>query len=191
MIRPPYSVACYGTSLTTGRLSTSWTNRLERNLQAVAGRPIRVYDVGAGSTNSQWGVENVFRVTQHKPTACLLEGFSINDSVVGGPTELSLSQARANKILIKDALLAANPAMRIFVLTMNGVTNASLRPNLEDYYQDDRDFAAAYGLTLLDVRAAWGTPNLTDTPDGLHPTQEAVDRVLLPAVTAALSPLVL
>jgi lysophospholipase L1-like esterase len=189
MIRPPYSVACYGTSLTTGRLSTSWANRLERNLQAVAGRPIRVYDVGAGSTTSQWGVDNVFRVTQHKPTACLLEGFSINDSVTANG--ISISQARANKVTIKNALLAANPAMRIFVLTMNGVPDATLRPDLEAYYQDDRDFAAAYGLTLLDVRAAWGTPNLTDTPDGLHPTQEAVDRVLLPAVTAALSPLVL
>jgi len=145
--------------------------------------------VGQGSTTSTWGLDNVFRVTQHRPDACLLEGFSINDAVT--VNSITIATARANKVAIKNALLAANPDMRIFVLTMNGVPDMSLRPDLEAYYQDDRGFAAAYGLTLLDIRAAWGTPNYTDTPDGLHPDQAAVDRVLLPAVTAATASLVI
>ena len=189
MIPKPYTVACYGTSLTTGRLSAAWPTRLERNLQAVAARPVRVFDVGQGGATSQWGIDNIFRATQNRPDACLLEGFSINDAITANA--ISIAQARVNKVAIKNAILAARPDTRIFVLTMNGVPDTSLRPNLEAYYQDDRDFATAYGFTLLDIRAAWGTPNYTDTPDGLHPDQAAVDRVLLPAVTAALSPLVL
>jgi len=189
VIRAPVTIAGFGTSLMTGRLSTSHLVRLQSNLRAVASRPVVVYDVGQGGMTSAWGRANIFRATQHRPNICLFEGFSINDAV----TSFSVSRAQSldNKAAILADLRACRADMKIFLLTMNGVPDPTLRPDLEAYYQDDRDFAAANGLTLLDVRAAWGTPTLTDMPDRLHPIQAAVDRVLLPITTAACTPFVI
>lgn len=187
MIERPVGIACFGTSLTTGRLSGSWPIKLQNKLNGVARRRVICYDVGQGSQTSAWGVANIDRPRNHRPDICLIE-FSINDAVTANG--ISIAQATTNLLTIVNALRAVNPAMLIYLMTMNGVPDLTLRPNLEAYYQNDRDFAAANGCGLIDIRTVWGTPNYTDTPDGLHPSEAAVDAKLLPTVFNVLAPIV-
>jgi lysophospholipase L1-like esterase len=186
VIERPVGIACFGTSLTTGRLSGSWPIKLQNKLNGVARRRVICYDVGQGSQTSAWGVANIDRPRNHRPDICLIE-FSINDAVTSNG--ISIAQASANLLTIVNALRAVNPAMLIYLMTMNGVPDLTLRPNLEAYYQNDRDFAAANGCGLIDIRTVWGTPNYTDTPDGLHPSEAAVDAKLLATVSPASGPL--
>lgn len=187
MIPRPLGIACFGTSLTTGRLSGSWPIKLQNKLNGVAKRRVIVYDVGQGSQTSAWGLANVDRPRNHRPDICLIE-FSINDAVT--TNGISIAQASANLLSIVNALRARNPAMLIYIMTMNSCPDLSLRPTLENYYQNDRDFAAANGCGLIDIRPVWGTPNYTDTPDGLHPSEAAVEAKLLPTVYNVLAPIV-
>lgn len=183
----PLGIACFGTSLTTGRLSGNWPTKLQSQLNGVANRKIIVYDVGKGSQTSDWGVQNLDRPCNHRPDFCLIE-FSINDSVTAN--NISIAKATENLTTIVTALRNSNPNMKIFMMTMNGVPDLTLRPNLEAYYQNDRNFAAANNLGLIDNRVAYGTPNYTDTPDGLHPSETAVDTKLLPNIFNSIAPLV-
>jgi hypothetical protein len=80
--------------------------------------------------------------------------------------------------------------MLIYLMTMNSCPDLSLRPDLENYYANDRAFAAANGCGLIDIRPVWGVPNYIDTPDGLHPSEAAVDAKLLPTVFNVLAPIV-
>lgn len=187
MIERPVGIACFGTSLTTGRLSGGWVQKLQDKLNGVSRRRVICYDVGQGSQTSAWGVANVDRPRNHRPDICLIE-FSINDAVT--TNGISIAQATANLTSIVNALRAVNPAMLIYNMTMNSCPDLTLRPNLENYYQNDRNFAAANGCGLIDIRPVWGTPNYTDTPDGLHPAEAAVDAKLLPTVFNVLAPIV-
>ena len=187
MILRPVGIACFGTSLTTGRLSGGWVQKLQDKLNGVSRRRVICYDVGQGSQTSVWGVANIDRPRNHRPDICLIE-FSINDSVTANG--ISISQATANLTSIVNTLRAVNPAVLIYLMTMNGIPDLALRPNLEAYYQNDRDFAAANGCGLIDIRPVWGAPNYTDTPDGLHPTEAAVTAKLLPTVFGVLAPIV-
>lgn|GEM_PF-3178400 len=187
MIPRPIGIACFGTSLTTGRLSGGWVQKLQNKLNGVSRRRVICYDVGQGSQTSSWGVANIDRPRNHRPDVCLIE-FSINDSVAANG--ISIAQATANLQSIVNALRAVNPNVLIYLMTMNGCPDLTLRPNLENYYENDRVFAAANGCGLIDIRPVWGTPNYTDTPDGLHPSEAAVDAKLLPTVFAALTPIV-
>jgi lysophospholipase L1-like esterase len=187
VILRPVGIACFGTSLTTGRLSGGWVQKLQDKLNGVSRRRVICYDVGQGSQTSAWGVANIDRPRNHRPDICLIE-FSINDSVTSNG--ISISQATANLTSIVNTLRAVNPDMLIYLMTMNGIPDLTLRPNLEAYYQNDRDFAAANGCGLIDIRPVWGPPNYTDTPDGLHPTEAAVTAKLLPTVFGVLAPIV-
>jgi len=187
VILRPVGIACFGTSLTTGRLSGGWVQKLQDKLNGVSRRRVICYDVGQGSQTSAWGVANIDRPRNHRPDICLIE-FSINDSVTANG--ISISQATANLTSIVNTLRAVNPNVLIYLMTMNGIPDLALRPNLEAYYQNDRNFAAANGCGLIDIRPVWGTPNYTDTPDGLHPTEAAVTAKLLPTVFGVLAPIV-
>jgi len=187
VILRPIGIACFGTSLTTGRLSGGWVQKLQNKLNGVSRRRVICYDVGQGSQTSAWGVANIDRPRNHRPDVCLIE-FSINDAVTANG--ISIAQATANLQSIVNALRAVNPNVLIYLMTMNGCPDLTLRPNLENYYENDRVFAAANGCGLIDIRPVWGTPNYTDTPDGLHPSEAAVDAKLLPTVFAVLAPIV-
>jgi lysophospholipase L1-like esterase len=187
VILRPVGIACFGTSLTTGRLSGGWPQKLQDKLNGVSRRRVICYDVGQGSQTSAWGVANIDRPRNHRPDICLIE-FSINDSVTSNG--ISISQATANLTSIVSALRAVNPNVLIYLMTMNGCPDLAARPDLEAYYQNDRNFAAANGCGLIDIRPVWGTPNYTDTPDGLHPTEAAVAAKLLPTVFGVLAPIV-
>lgn len=200
-ILPPFVLVTYGTSLTTGRLSTNWAERLKQQLLGVpeAIGPFILYNLGKGSQTSTWGVDNAYIGAAMHPTHILSETFAINDSVVvsGVPT-VTQTQNLANMASMRSTWTASNPTVDITWQSMNGVSTSgdSLRPNLADYYNNGMAQAAAWGDTAIDnyngaqsppgVATGWIKPlpvDLTDNNDGLHPIWTgAVETYLFPNV---------
>lgn len=200
-IKNPFVLVTYGTSLTTGRLSTRWPERLREVLQAVpeAVGPVVLYNLGRGSQTSDWGVANAYTIADIKPTHVLSEGFAINDCALsGGVPAVSQANHMANMQTMHDTIKAANAATDITWQTMNGVSVAGegLRPDLGAYYADELTKGAGMGDRTLDNYGGVGTsppgpvggwvkplPDaLTDNNDGLHPIQAATDQYLFPNV---------
>jgi hypothetical protein len=200
-LRKPFVLATYGTSLTTGRLSTFWSERLREQLNAVpeaVGR-VCVQNMGKGSQNSDWGLANAGFIADLNPSHILTEGFAINDSAVtGGIPQVSRAQHLTNMQGMHDLWKARNPEVQIIWQTMNGVSTAGagLRPDLADYYADEIAKAAAMGDFSLDnfsgppippgQPGGWIKPLpafLTNEGDGLHPIWAgAVEIYLFPNV---------
>lgn len=182
-IRKPLILAVLGTSLSAGRLSGNlWWQRLMANARCLpeAVGPVVLQNFGKGSQTSVYGVDTAPLIADYNPTHVLSEGFAINDSAFG----ISRPDHLANMLTIRNILKAKNPEVDITWQTMNGVSTAGepLRPFLPDYYQDEIDFAALHGDTMLDhynglpsppaIAGGWPKPlpeSLTDSNDGLHP----------------------
>lgn len=196
---PPYVIVVGGTSLSTGRLSGAWPAKLQRALNALCKRRVRVIDAGKGSQTSDWGVTQIPWWKLFKADAAIIE-FSINDSAsalfAGGTAGHT---ANMNNII--DSLRENNPGIDITIQTMSplGPNGASSRPSLASFYQLDRDIANAKATRLLDNNPAWLTyigqitgttpstqfafPNdntWTQSNDELHPMEGRVDELLLP-----------
>jgi hypothetical protein len=186
-VRRPFTLVTYGTSLTTGRLSSQWAERLQQTLYGLpeAVGPIIIYNMGKGSQTSVWGAANAYLAADLKPTHILSEGFAINDSaVVGGNPQVSQADHLLNMASMRATWRAANPGVDITWQTMSSVSTAAAgRPNLADYYADEMTYAAAQGDTRIDnylgaggaypgPSGGWPKPlsdSLTDNNDGLHP----------------------
>lgn len=185
-VRKPLILAVLGTSLTAGRLSGNlWWMRLMENARAQpeAVGPIILQNFGKGSQQSPYGVATAPLIADFNPTHVLSEGFAINDCT-SLPTIISRPDHMANMQAIHDILKAKNPAVDITWQTMNGVSaaGASLRPDLQLYYDDEVTKAAAMGDRMLNHYYGLPTPPapvggwpkplpdyLTDSGDGLHP----------------------
>lgn len=187
-LRRPFTLVTYGTSLTTGRLSSQWVERLQQTLYGLpeAVGPVVVYNMGKGSQTSVWGAANAYLVANLKPTHILSEGFAINDcALVGGSPQVSQANHLTNMASMRATWKAANPNVDITWQTMNsvGTTTATGRPSLANYYADEMTYAAAQGDTRIDnylgaggaypgPSSGWPKPlpdALTDNSDGLHP----------------------
>jgi len=198
-LRKPFVVAFYGTSLTTGRLSTRWVERLAGMFSAYPEcvGPFLFQNMGKGSQTSDWGVANMGFIADLNPTHILSESFAINDSaLVSGSPQVSRANHLVNMQAMHDAWKARNAAVDITWQTMNGVSaaGAALRPALPDYYADDVTQAAVMGDRMLDnyagavsppgIAGGWPKPlpdALTDNGDGLHPIAPGgTDVYLLP-----------
>src|SRR5258708_26566896 len=175
-----FSIAVYGSSLTTGRLATAWATYMAKALEQFVASPVRIYDMGKGSQNSDWGVANMGFVAMMKPDLILFEGFGINDAVVGGPPGLTRAQHNANidtMIAYWQANLPNNP---LCIQTMNPVSAAgsALRADLVNYYADEIARAGIHGIDSINHYADWPNPlpdalsqidPTSGAPDGLHP----------------------
>lgn len=197
-LRKPFTLATYGTSLTTGRLSAMWPERLYEQMRAVPEcvGPVQLYNMGKGSQTSQWGVDNAQSVADINPSHILTETFAINDCVVvGGVPTISQADNIAHMQAMHDTWKARNAAVDITWQTMNGVSTDGmpLRPNLPDYYAAGATKATAMGDSLIDNYAAppyvppgpaggWIKPlpnALTNDGDGLHPIWSGADEIYL------------
>lgn len=198
-IKPRFSLACFGTSLTTGRLSADWVPRLSEQLQQQpeAVGPIDIYNLGKGGETSVWGLANAHTVAALRPTHILSEGFGINDSALGVSQPDHISN-------IEDMVAmwrAARADVDITFQTMSSVDAAVAvgRPNLAAYYADTIATALALDCRVLDnygggeglpvppgIAGGWPKPlptALTNANDGLHPIWTgAVGAYLFPNV---------
>ncbi|MCA3573158.1 MAG: hypothetical protein IOC86_04525 [Aestuariivirga sp.] len=197
-VRKPFTLVTYGTSLTTGRLSAQWVERLQQALYGVpeAIGPVIVYNMGRGSQTSAWGAANAYLAANMRPTHILTEGFAINDSaLVGGVPQVSQTDHLLNMASMRATWKAANPSVDITWQTMSSVSSdvATGRPNLANYYADEMTYAAAQGDTAIDNYLGPGgaypgpsggwpkplSPALTYDGDGLHPLWSGADDTYL------------
>lgn len=199
-LRPAMVIAFYGTSLTTGRLSTFWVEYLIAMLRSVPEcvGPLFIQNMGKGSQTSDWGRDNAYTIANLDPTHIWSEGFAINDSaLVSGSPQVSRANHLVNMQAMHDTWKAQNPEVIITWQTMNPVSTVgeSLRPDLALYYGDEVSKAAAMGDRMLNnyngplippgQTGGWQKPlalGLTDNNDGLHPIRQATDVYLLPNV---------
>jgi len=177
VIPPPFTLVTYGTSLTTGRLSSFWPERLQQALLGVpeAIGPVIVYNLGKGSTTSVWGVDNAQYSAAMRPSHILSETFAINDcALIGSTPAVSISDNTTNMATMRAIWLAADPTVDITWQSMSSIstTATSLRPSLATYYNAGMAKAVDLGDEALDNYADWIKPlplNLTDSSDGVHP----------------------
>ena len=54
------------------------------------------------------------------------------------------------------------------------------RNDLDTYNDVYRNLSVSLTTELVDVYAAWGTPNYVQIPDGIHPTRQANLDILVP-----------
>ncbi|MEW6752523.1 MAG: SGNH/GDSL hydrolase family protein [Candidatus Latescibacterota bacterium] len=186
----PRHIVTYGCSLTAGG---AWVEQLRSLLEARFPGLVTVTNSGMGAMWSRWGIESLEeRVIHHRPDAVFIE-FSMNDAYL--PYATSLDEARGNLAAMLDRLGQSLPACEVILMVMNPPTGEHLRirPGIEEYNQVYRDVAARRGLLLIDHYPAWqrllrdgpGTFALY-VPDGIHPAPLGCERVITPAIAAAL-----
>lgn len=186
----PRHIVAYGTSLTAGG---AWVGQVRDALSARFPGLVTVTNSGKGSMWSKWGVDNLDElVIARKPDAVFIE-FGINDAY--RPYRTSVADARANLENMIDRIAAALPACDVILMTMNECVDKhrEIRPCVQDYYQMYRDVAAARRLLLIDHYPRWVDLLAADRaafdaccPDGIHPNALGAERIITPAILAAL-----
>lgn len=180
----PERIVAFGTSLTAGN---AWPDRLTMALTECFGRSVEVARIAAPGAGSLWGVSAVPQVIALAPDLVLIE-FAINDADLRDGVRRSVS--RTQHIAVIDALAVALPDARVVLLTMSPAYGPRgwMRPRLARYYADVAALAAERDLGLIDLYPRWQTDGArADLPDGLHPTNEATERIVDPVLLQAMA----
>lgn len=188
----PLRLAAIGTSLTS---SNAWPERLVALLESCRPEGVALQRVARAGAASDWGeraVAGYFADASPPPDIVIME-FAINDASLARGVPLSESAAIHRRMLAGAAAL--RPAPIVFLTTMNPAWggNARERPGLDAYFAMYRDLARETGgPALVDVAPDWRALSAADrgalVPDGLHPTDAAQARVLVPRLFEALRP---
>jgi acyl-CoA thioesterase-1 len=189
----PQVVVAYGTSLTAGG---AWVRGLQAEIDKQFPGLCKVVNSGGSGQWSKWGVENLQgKVLAKNPDTVIIE-FSINDAVARfhGSVEI----ARKNLETMANRILAQNPSCEIILMTMTpgnkyAEGHRSYRLDVESHYAMYRVVAKERGFLLVDHYPVWKAMQENDraqfdkyVPDTIHPTAEGCDKVVAPAVLAAL-----
>lgn len=177
----PLTVAILGTSLTA---RYAWPEAMRAGLEACLGHPVTVSKTARAGAGSDWGAEAARDVAAAPPDLTLIE-FSINDADLTDGAWLETAQRRHEAMI--GVLRAASPGMRIALVTMSPAQGARgwVRPFLGAHEDMYRRLAEDMSLDLIDLAPLWAAAlkgGEDMLPDGLHPTEEAVAKVALPAM---------
>jgi len=174
--KDPLRLAFVGTSLTA---PYDWPDRLAE----CAGRQLDVSRIAQSGAASDWGREQVVRITQARPDIVVIE-FSINDADLR--RGMSRRVSRENHVYMITTLRAQLPEAQIVLMTMSPAHGLRrlLRPRLPSYYALYHDLGTAYDLGVLDLYPRWRAlpKSARDLYDGLHPSEAAAAQVILPAL---------
>jgi lysophospholipase L1-like esterase len=154
---------------------------------------VRLTNSGGSGMCSIWGVQSLDgMVLNFKPDVVFIE-FGMNDA--HEKFKLSVEEARKNLETMIARIREKLPGCQIILLTMNPATGngGKSRPALDAYYDNYRQVAAARKLALVDIHAVWKKLLETDratfgkyVPDGVHPTPEGTEKVILPVLEKAI-----
>ena len=191
------TVMTYGTSVT---IYGEWANEVKAYFDVHYPGQVTFLNTARAGQHSSWGLENLQeRVLDHHPDLLFVE-FAINDAAT--KHGISTNQCSENLDALIQAVRAQNPAVEFVLQTMNPAWDspksapkkyAGDRPNLNDYYQVYRDYAAAHHLPLVDQYPHW--KKIMDeepdryhemVPDGIHPDKKPSSDVAWPNVKALL-----
>lgn len=184
----PFTICCFGTSLSTGPSSHEWLGVACSAIAAGKNRPVRGYTLGKPGQNSAWGVSNVGPVARLNADVVLIE-FIMNDAYTGSSMSLGTSQSNAASII--SAIQAGSPASQIYLMTMNPVYNRTDRPNMASYNAMYASLASSLGVGFIDNYPLWGTVTvgMFDDGSGIHPSLSAIKSVMIPNVVSVIAPL--
>lgn len=180
-------VMTIGTSLTDMPFGVSWPSELYSALFPKYQGYMVLSNRAISGSNSKSGVANIEQwLAIDNPDVVFIE-YGINDAIASD--NISVQQMKANLDFICAKILANNPKAEIILQTMNNPVGSALsdRPNIEQYYQGYRDYAAAKGYLLVDNYPLW--KNLYDTNptlwatyvgDRIHPSGEGRAAIMLP-----------
>ena len=179
-----------GTSLTS---RGSWPEEVEARLGACAAAPVVVTRLARAGATSSWGLRALNDYFNHvgskKPDVLIVE-FSGNDASLYHGFPLYVSQK--NHLNILD--LARNKGVDVFLATMSPAwgINALERPGQGRYHALYRKLAAQEHVGLIDTVPTWADLPLVErsafVPDGLHPSEDAMRAIAVPAFVEALKP---
>ncbi|MDR1280153.1 MAG: SGNH/GDSL hydrolase family protein [Opitutaceae bacterium] len=184
------TVVVYGTSLTASGQGSielgNWLNTLDPSGNAKA----TIINSGLSSLASQSGLNNLrSKVLDRAPDTVFIE-FAMNDAATNFAPDaadygITVEKSMANLSQMIDDIRKALPDAEIILQTMNPVwdspngsgISATIRPDLEAYYEGYRQVSVTYGLLLIDHYKNWvalrdSDPELFKTyvSDGVHPT---------------------
>lgn len=183
-----FDIATMGTSLTAGSgAEQSFHRDLAAALRTGKECTLRLYNHGIPGGYSSDGLATVQNTVAMRPEVVLIE-YSMNDCLT------SLSTSESNTISIINALRTGTPDSVVYLMTMNPVVgsgaSATSRSALPTFYQLYRDLSVSQSVGLIDTSPGWAGVTVADIPDGVHPTVAANRTYLIPAIAAALSPLI-
>ena len=188
-----YDIAIHGTSLTVDRSARDWLLLWARATQVGRSTRIKIYLTGREGEASDYGLANIQPVVALKPKAAILEW--INDA---NPAQgVSVAQSVANHTAMLAAIASGSPSTQLYIMLASqprADAVAATFPNLVANDAALRSLASSYGCGLIDIRAAWGDPNIRPNEyapeDGIHPLLAGWLRVGFPKMTEVFGPLI-
>jgi acyl-CoA thioesterase I len=173
-------IVALGTSLMA---SPGWTDKVRSLVEQCARAPVALDVVAKSGATSRWGLAQTPKLIADGIDVLLME-FAANDSNLR--RFVSLSESRSNHEEIIRAVRKAHPSAKIFLVAVSptwGPRGFLIRPWLERYYALYAQLAETEGVDFIDARPRWDMSTIRETvPDGLHPTPQAMQRILAPYV---------
>ncbi|MFQ3665806.1 MAG: GDSL-type esterase/lipase family protein [Sphingomonadaceae bacterium] len=186
----PLRVIAAGTSLTA---QGDWTGKLAAALTQCRGSPVTIEKLALPGASSRWGEPSLIaRLARAPSPQIVLIEFAANDAHVG--RMIGLAESRRRHAQMIRAAQAAGAAPVLVTMTRVHGAEARERPFLDAYRALYGPLAEETGASVIDTTPAWYA--LDDealrraVPDGSHPTAEAMERLLVPALVEALAPVV-
>lgn len=181
----PARILLVGTSLSV----TDWPKRLAAQ-GTPCGAALDVEVIARPGAASDWGWPQLdARLAQAPSPDLVLVEFSVNDASPWNGFPLWTSR-RLHRQIVARVEAAGLP---LWLATMNPGwgRNGLERPGQDRYHGIYRDLAASTPAGLIDTIGIWrALPAPTRqilVPDGLHPTPQGMDQVILPAFGTALA----
>lgn len=187
------TVVVYGTSLTVGG---AWAVATKQWFDGHYPGLVTFVNSGGSGQNSDWGVANLpTKVLALHPDLVFIE-FSYNDA--HEKFKMPIEKGAKNLAVIIQGIHAQNPEATIVLQVMNagwdapnGNRSVSARPDLDQFNENYRQYAAAHHLPLLDHYPNWLKLKETQpekfhqlVPDGTHPSKEGSLEVTWPTIKA-------
>lgn len=176
------TIAAMGTSLTA---NYRWPRELGEQLSKCLVRKVDVEILALPGANSSQAGKQFSSRKNRRPNIVLIE-FTTNDSDYLRGVGLTKSRRNHKELLIR--IREEVPGAQIMLMTMSPASGLRgwIRPQLPAYYGMYRELAMNEGAVLIDLAPTWGKflaeTGPKDLPDGLHPTENAASRIILPEV---------
>lgn len=172
-----------GTSLTA---NYQWPHELAKQLSRCLARKVDIEILAVAGANSSQAAKQFGSRRNLRPDIILMEFASNDADFMDG---LGLEKSRSNHKALLGRIREESPRAQVVLMTMNPAFGPRgwVRPQLIEYYEMYRKLAASNDVVLVDLAPTWSeslaaTDHKAQLPDGLHPTQTAASRIILPAL---------